>query len=139
VFYLPFPHLVYDTRRLHASTLASVSQFYVEDAKPGDLDYDDTFDWQRTPFYDAVKARVRKYFLDNRISHKAGFAQRAQLGLFVAASAMLYTMYVRGSWVAAVLLPVCYWLGPSGCMHDGAHASVLDNLSLNNVIAYFGV
>lgn len=115
-----------------------LEEFYIEDAQPGDLDYDETFDWARTPFYDAVKSRVRAYFKARGISHKAGVAQRAQLGTFVLLTAVAYVFYARGSWLAMALLPVFYWLGPSGCMHDGAHSSIFAAGHVNDVVSYAG-
>ena len=42
-----------------------LQRFYVEDAQPGDADYEDDlgdFQWESTPFYDELKERVIQYF-----------------------------------------------------------------------------
>ena len=121
--------------KLVAATLA---RFFVEDAPPGAPDYEDRFEWRKTPVFDSVKARVRAHFAARRVGHRATAAQWAQLLVFVAASALALRSFMRGELRGLLALPFCYWWGPSPCMHDGGHFSLSRRPWLNTLCAHIG-
>lgn len=112
---------------------------YVEDAPLGAPDYEEHYEWKDTPFFDELRRRVRTHF-DSlpRGAHRADANQCAQLLFFVAASAVALAGFMRGHASCALLLPVCYWLGPSPCMHDGAHFSLSRRGWINRMCAHLG-
>ena len=112
---------------------------YVEDAPPGAPDHEEHYEWNATPFFDELRCRVRAHF-DSlpHGAHRADASQCAQLVFFVAASALALAGFMRGHAPCALLLPVCYWLGPSPCMHDGAHFSLSRRGWVNRICAYLG-
>ena len=131
-------HSLADTKRVRRV----LATHYVEDTPPGAPDYDDTFQWETTPFFDALRRRVRAHFdavpgADPR-AYRADAHQCAQLVFFVVASAIALAGFMRGHAACALLLPVCYWLGPSPCMHDGAHFSLSRHGWVNRVCAHVG-
>ena len=112
---------------------------YVEDAPRGAPDHEDHFKWAATPFYDALRQRVRAHFASApRGAHRASATQRAQLATFVAASAAALVGCMRGHAACALLLPLCYWLGPSPCMHDGAPFALSSRAWVNRLCAHRG-
>lgn len=89
------------------------------DAVMGDYDYDHTFNWNNTPFTDTLNKRVKNYFIDNNISHKASYFKVIYLIFFTLLSIYCLMGFFKGSWLSMIILPFAYWLGPSTMMHDG--------------------
>ena len=118
-------HSLADEKRVRRT----LEEYYVEDAPAGAADHDDAFDWQRTPFFDALKRAVRSHFGRREAhpgpswrtrNHCATAAQCAQVGGFALATAVALYGFLRADLAALLLLPLCYWWGLSPCMHDGA-------------------
>lgn len=119
----------------------TLTKYYVEDAPEGAIDYEARFDWNRTPFYDALKTRVRAHFAEKHSlidGHRATFLQWLQLASFIAASGCTLCGFMCGKFLPMLLLPFCYWLGPSSCMHDGGHFSLSRYPWVNRLLAHLG-
>jgi hypothetical protein len=89
------------------------------DAIEGDHDFDDSFEWKNTPFTDTLNRRVRAYFQENKLSHKVSSSKAIYLLFFTLLSAVCLMGFFEGYWIAMLVLPFAYWLGPSTMMHDG--------------------
>lgn len=103
-----------------------------------DLGEDNYFDWKRTPFYDTLKQRVGAYFRDNNLDYHATPAALATYIGFALMSVVCWWYWLQGSMAATVLLPVCYWLGPSHMMHNGAHFCLSKVPWVNEWLSYTG-
>jgi len=135
-------HSLADEERVRAC----LEEYYVEDTPSGAPDFDDTFDWRRTPFFNALKRAVRGHF--SRVArpgpswrtrnHCATVQQCAQLLGFVLATAVALCGFLRADLLALLLLPFCYWSGPSSCMHDGGHMSLSRRPWANSALAHLG-
>ena len=114
--------------------------YFVEDAPPGAPDHDVHFDWQSSPFYDALKLRVRAHFAENKYwnGHRAPLRQWVQLVGLTIVSVIVLSRFTQGSFTAMCLFPFCYWWGPSPCMHDGGHFSLSHRPWLNRLMAHIG-
>jgi delta11-fatty-acid desaturase len=123
--------------RLVRMTLA---KYFVEDAPPHAHDYETVFEWQETPFFDMLKARARVHFQQKKgaRSHRANVWQLAQLIGFVIASGFALRGFMYADLVSMLLLPFCYWWGPSPCMHDGSHFSLSHRPWVNRLCANIG-
>jgi fatty acid desaturase len=120
---------------------ATLSRYFVEDAPAGAPDYDVRFDWETTPFYSALKTRVRAHFQAKRSSlsgHHADHRQWAQLVGFTIASGMALSGQMCGRFMALLVFPFCYWWGPSSCMHDGGHFSLSSKPWVNLFCGHLG-
>jgi fatty acid desaturase len=120
---------------------ATLAQYYVEDAPHGAADYDMRFDWSHTPFYTALKSRVRAHFQQQhgRVSScRASGMQWLQLICAIIASVATLYGFMCGSLLSMILLPFCYWWGPSSCMHDGGHFSLSRRPWVNCLLAHIG-
>jgi len=131
-------HSLADEKRVRA-TLAA---YYVEDAAPGDEDYDVQFQWGDTPFYDALKARVRTYFEQRQGATSpgryAGYMQWVQLVGFTGASGVALWSFMHAEVAGMAALPFVYWWGPSPCMHDGGHFALSPYPWINRLCAHLG-
>jgi hypothetical protein len=141
----------------------TLERYYVEDAPAGAPDYENHFDWGRSPFYDALKLRVRAYFTEQKHwnGHRAPFWQWFQLVGMIVVSLVVLLSFMQGSFFAMCLFPFCYWCepkcpslpkphdrrsddgthcrwGPSPCMHDGGHFSLSRKPWLNQLMAHIG-
>ena len=129
-----------------ARVRACLEEYYLEDAPMGASDYEDVFDWRRTPFFDALKLAVRGHFgRDARPgpswrtrNHCATVQQWAQLLGFVLATAVALYGFLRADLLALLLLPFCYWWGPSACMHDGGHMALSRRAHVNSALSLLG-
>ena len=120
---------------------AVLRKFYVEDAQPGDADYDDRFDWDaaKTPFYTELKTEVRRFFAERQLSHKASWGKLAVvLGCAVLAAVVYWKALLQGQWWAAFVLPWLYWLGPACMLHDGTHWALSGRPWVNRTLAQLG-
>ena len=116
----------------------TLERYYVGDAREGDPDYDDTFAWDRTPFYDELKRRVRDYFRRAGRSHKAGWEQWAHLLLGCGLLLVAYPLLLRGWWVAVLLAPLGQAIGPEFLLHDGKHFALSKWPWVNFLVSYAG-
>jgi hypothetical protein len=116
-----------------------LSKYYVEDAPADAVDASEFFDWSATPFYDALTEKVRAYFKDNELSHKSPWPRLCWMGLNVLLFfySVVYGL-MRGQWWALLVAPVTHWLGPSLCMHDGAHYALSHYPAVNRALSYLG-
>jgi len=115
-----------------------LEKYFVEHTKVGDADYECCFYWNETPFYDALKSKVRAHFTTTGQSHLAGTMQRVQLLFFCVGTVVCYWFFAHGSRRALFMLPFLYWWGPSSCMHDGGHFSLSRIPWVNVVCAHLG-
>ncbi len=118
---------------------AMLGQWFVEDAKQGDADYDTTFDWagDKALFYTDLKREARAFFAGR--SHKASPQKWAVVLGFAALACLTYVFgFLRGRWWAPMLMPCLYWLGPACMLHDGAHFALSSNPMVNRVCAAVG-
>lgn len=135
-------HSLADEKRVRACLEAH----YVEDAPVGAPDYDDAFDWHRTPFFDALKRAVRAEFGREpqpgpswrTRNHCATAPQWAQVGGFGLATAVALYGFLRADPLALLVLPLCYWWGLSPCMHDAGHLSMSRRPWVNAALAHLG-
>lgn len=119
---------------------AVLARYYVEDAKPHDADFQNLFEWQDTPFFDMLKARVRAHFeqTGGKGNHYANRWQSVQLLIFTIASCLALSGFMCGRVLPMLFLPFCYWWGPSPCMHDGSHFSLSRRPWVNRMLAHIG-
>lgn len=119
---------------------AMLAKWYVEDARPGDVDYDESFCWEpsATPFYSELKTAVRHYFASHHLSHKAKWSKLFIVLFFALLTAATYLAWLRGSWWAPFLLPIFYWLGPACLLHDGSHFALSARPWVNGLLARLG-
>ena len=114
-----------------------LAKFYVEDASVGDVDFYDDFEWQHTPFYTHLKAQVKEYFVDNKLSHKYTYLQWIVSTLLVAmACACAFLAYVHGNLFAALLMGFFFWSGCGTWLHDGRHSSMSSIPWVNDWFSY---
>lgn len=122
--------------------LMKLSWYFVEEVPPGAIDYDTRFKWHATPFYDTLKSRVRNHFEMKHGGVCAGYHadlwQWMQIVVFVFASGLALRGFMRGEKLSMLLLPFCYWWGPSPCMHDGGHFSLSRRPWINLWCAHIG-
>ena len=64
--------------------------------------------------------------------------QWAQLIIFIIASGFALRGFMRAELRSMLLLPFCYWWGPSPCMHDGSHFSLSRRPWVNRLFAHIG-
>ena len=120
---------------------AMLAKFYVEDAQPGDADYDDSWDWAPTltPFYTELKASVRTYFESRNLSHKAKWSKLfIAVSLAVLCALVYFGGFVQGYWWAPFALPLLYWAGPACLLHDGSHFALSSYPAVNSALARLG-
>jgi len=120
---------------------ATLARYYVEDAPAEAPDFDDTFEWQDTPFYNTLKLRVRAHFKNQQSvlgGHHADLFQWLQLSTFVVASGVALWGFMHADVLSMLVLPLCYWWGPSPCMHDGSHFSLSRTPWVNRFLANIG-
>eukprot|EP00793_Prasinoderma_coloniale_P002345 PRCOL_00002853-RA len=135
---------------LSDSAQAVLDRYYVEDAAPGDADYEDEWEWRSTPFHDALNRRVRAHFERKQArrervrggtvstAHKAPAWKWAWLGAATVAWAASLAGFLAGSWAAMLAMPLLYWLGPSSLLHDGMHWSLSVSPRVNGALAALG-
>ncbi|CAE8597541.1 unnamed protein product, partial [Polarella glacialis] len=120
---------------------ATLARHYVEHVPKDAPDYECTFEWQETPFYDELKRRVRAHFDRKQhavFGHHADFCQWMQLVVFILGSGFAMYGFMCGKLLSMTLLPFCYWWGPSPCMHDGSHFSISSKPWVNRLLAHIG-
>lgn len=118
---------------------AMLASFFVENAQPGDADFDTTFDWDsdKALFYADLKREARAFFAGR--SHKATWEKWAVVLSLAALCALVFVFgFLRGRWWGPVLLPVLYWLGPACMLHDGAHFALSSWPLVNRACAALG-
>jgi cytochrome b involved in lipid metabolism len=84
-----------------------LAPFFVENAQPGDADFDTSFDWDndKAAFYAELKSETRKFFAGK--SHKATWKKWAVVACFVALCALTFVFgFLRGRWWAPFAMPV---------------------------------
>lgn len=93
-----------------------------------------------TPFYDALKIRVRAYFQKNGVvvGYRANLRQWIHLMVHGIAVCCTLRGFIRGEFLPMILLPFFYWLFGSSCMHDGSHFSLSRFPWVNRLFAAFG-
>ena len=97
-----------------------------------------SFHWETTPFYDALKTRVRAHFVTSGRSHKAGIETWLRIiGGLIALSAITF-FWLRGHWWTLVPLPVVYWLTSGLLLHSGVHGGLSNRWRLNYYLSYLG-
>lgn len=115
-----------------------LEQWYMGDAKKGDEDYCDLFDWDKTPVLDDVKREVRAYFGNRSMSHKAGTAKWIYYMMMILAVFASFYLFARGWWVSLLLLPLSYWFGPGQMLHDGSHFTLSKSPLVNRLSMWVG-
>lgn len=101
----------------------------------------DFFDWDTTPFHDALKERSRAYFKElggGMRAHKAPPQALALHALWLLLTAASLAGWATGHWWALVTLPLFYWVGPSNLMHSGSHFALTVYPRWNRFLAYIG-
>jgi hypothetical protein len=116
----------------------TLEKYFVEDCPPDAVDYDNQFEWSKTPFYETLKRRVRAHFANTKSDHRATWQQWGQLLFFIAASGVALYYFLQGYVLAMLVLPFFYWWGPSPCMHDGGHFSLSRYPLVNKFLAHLG-
>ena len=112
--------------------------------KPYEVDADekvtDTSDfyWESTPFYDALKQRVRAHFEATGCSHKASAGMWLRIALCLVCLAIVTYFWLIGHWWTIPVLPVVYWLTGPLLLHSGAHGSLSHNWRVNHYLSYVG-
>jgi len=116
-----------------------LKQFEIPDApvdeEPG------FYEWEETPFYDALKERSRAYFDSlggGMKAHKAPPIAIALHVLWLTLTGISLAGWATGHWWALVTLPLFYWVGPSNLMHSGAHFSLSIHPRWNRFWSYVG-
>lgn len=120
---------------------ATLARYYIEDVQPHASDYQNLFEWRDTPFYNMLKVRIRAHFDQKqgvRRGHRADLWQWTQLIVFIIASGFALCGFMRAELLSMLLLPFCYWWGPSPCMHDGSHFSLSQHPWVNRLFANVG-
>ena len=97
-----------------------------------------SFNWESTPFYDELKAKVRAYFHGARRSHKASTAMWTLITLGLVTLSIITYFWLLGYWWTLVPLPVVYWLTGGLLLHSGAHSSLSHNWRVNFYLSYVG-
>ena len=123
------------------------------EARRGDPDFSDEWAWGKnaTPFYDAMRRRVRSHFLalegggassSSPATYLSAHKAPPHKWAWLLACCLLTVACLRGFFLgdlpSMLLLPVCYWLGPSTMMHDGGHFSLSRSPWVNQAAALLG-
>lgn len=116
-----------------------LAQFEIPDAPVAEGP--EFFDWDQTPFYDALKQRARAYFRaigGGMRAHKAPPVAIALHALWLLLTGASLAAWALGHWYALVTLPLFYWIGPSNLLHSGAHNSLSVHPRWNRFWSYVG-
>lgn len=103
--------------------------------------HDEFFEWDNTPFSDALKARSRAYFAGlggGMRAHKAPPPAIALHALWLVLTAVSFWGWMNGQYWSLIALPLFYWIGPSNLMHSGAHFSLSVHPRWNRFWSYAG-
>lgn len=125
---------------------AMLQKYYVEDAKPGDADYDDTFSWTgpECAFYTDLKQEVRKVLKKTNggsfpSSYKCPWSKAAVLACFCFLCFLCgFGSHIQWNALMCMLLPVFYWMGPACMLHDGTHFALSSAPWVNATLARLG-
>lgn len=96
------------------------------------------FYWDSTPFYDALKERVRAHFAATGRSHKASPAMWARIFFGVICVAIVTYFWLLGHWWTLPILSLTYWLTGPLLLHSGAHSALSRNWRVNHYLSYCG-
>ena len=97
-----------------------------------------SFYWESTPFFDALKARVRSHFTSTARSHKAGALMWIRITLGLVMLSVITYFWLLGHWWTLLPLPVVYWLTGALLLHSGGHSSLAHNWRVNYYLSYVG-
>lgn len=116
-----------------------LSRFLIKDA-PVNTE-PEFFNWDETPFRDALNARAREYFATlggGLKAHKAPPIAIAQHALWMVLTIVSFVAWAQGHWWALAALPLFYWIGPSNLLHTGSHFALCTSPGWNRFWAYTG-
>lgn len=114
-------------------------RFEVTDVERGCPHAESPFEWDETPFFDDLRARVRAYFKEQpRHAHKTPKAAWLLLGLWTGLAGASFVAWFLGYWWSLLALPVLYWLGASSLMHSGGHFALSTRPWVNRLGSLLG-
>ena len=101
-----------------------------------------TFNNRQSPFFDALRIKIDRYFLDANIKPTGNFKLYYKTAVLTVTIVSVYALLVFVSLPVWLALSLCAIMGISlasvgfNVMHDGAHGSYSTNKNVNNLAAY---
>jgi fatty acid desaturase len=111
---------------------------------------DDLFEWEQTPFYDTLKARVREHFREKISSsgevspsqwmgsYKCKLSRWVETLFYLSCAAFSAYHWYQGSWWSLLAFPIFHWLSCGYLLHHGGHQSLSTIEVVNNIACYLG-
>jgi delta11-fatty-acid desaturase len=111
-----------------------LSKFYVRDAEPKESLYD----WEKTPFYDALKKDLKAHFKATGTGWKSSPTAAAWYFVGTLMTLFSYYRFVHGDWWTIVFMPLLYWSACIPMMHHGSHFALSKHPLVNKYCAALG-
>jgi acyl-lipid (8-3)-desaturase len=123
----------------HAMTDLPSKYLKAYEVRPDEMPFEEpSFHWDTTPFFDALKIRVRAHFVTTGRSHKASMGMWLRIVFGLVSLIVVTFFWLCGQWWTVVALPCIYWITCSLLLHSGGHSAISNNWRVNYYLSYFG-